>query len=124
MNPIENLGDYNLVRIELQKFGGSRTALYRAIGEEAVRQNAPAIYGKGLKDGARIGMKIGMKKGILLGAGFTIAALGGKKIYDCYKDYREEYDEFDPKLFVGYCGNRAMDAIERIIPSQEPVVVE
>ena len=40
------------------------------------------------------------------------------------KSLFEEYDEFDPKLFAGYCGNKAMEAIGRIIPGQEPVAAE
>ena len=31
-NQIQNLGDYNKVRIDLQKAGGSREKLYQSIG--------------------------------------------------------------------------------------------
>ena len=43
-NPIENLGDYNKVRVDLQKFGGDRDALYKSIGETEVAKAAPTIF--------------------------------------------------------------------------------
>lgn len=40
-NPIENLGDYNDVRIDLQEAGGSKDALYQAIKDAGATEAAP-----------------------------------------------------------------------------------
>ena len=37
-NQIQNLGDYNKVRIDLQKAGGSREKLYQSIGKAEVEK--------------------------------------------------------------------------------------
>ena len=42
-NPIDNLGDYNRVREDLQKVGGSRRELYESIGRKAVERARPKI---------------------------------------------------------------------------------
>ena len=42
-NRIENLGDYNKVRIDLQKAGGDLNVLYGKIGATAVAKVAPAL---------------------------------------------------------------------------------
>ena len=42
-NPIENLGDYNRVREDLQKYNGNREALYKSIGDSAVYKKAPSL---------------------------------------------------------------------------------
>lgn len=46
-NPIENLGDYNKVREELQAVGGSLETLYKRIGDTAVSKAAPKLLLKG-----------------------------------------------------------------------------
>ena len=43
-NPIDNLGDYNKVRIDLQNAGGSKEKLYKDIGDTAVAEAAPVIF--------------------------------------------------------------------------------
>lgn len=53
---IENLGDYNRVRMDLQLFGGDREALYNCVGDIAVEKAFP----KHLLMGAIIGIA-GMK---------------------------------------------------------------
>jgi hypothetical protein len=42
-NPIENLGDYNKVRIDLQNANGSLEKLYKNIGDTAVAKAAPRL---------------------------------------------------------------------------------
>lgn len=42
-NPINNLGDYNKVRIDLQNAGGNRDVLYKKIGETFVAREAPKL---------------------------------------------------------------------------------
>ncbi|MCL2665076.1 MAG: hypothetical protein FWE82_05635 [Defluviitaleaceae bacterium] len=46
-NPINNLGDYNLVRIDLQAEGGSKEELYKSIGDIAVAKAAPILMAVG-----------------------------------------------------------------------------
>ncbi len=41
--PLDNLGDYNLVRDDLKACDGSRDALYKSIGDEAIKKSAPVI---------------------------------------------------------------------------------
>lgn len=42
-NPIENLGDYNEVREDLQAAGGCKETLYNSIGETAVSKATPKL---------------------------------------------------------------------------------
>ena len=42
-NPIENLGDYNVVREALQAAGGSKATLYKRIGDTAVSKATPKL---------------------------------------------------------------------------------
>ena len=44
---IENLGDYNKVRIDLQNAGGNLDILYGKIGATAVAKAAPALLAAG-----------------------------------------------------------------------------
>lgn len=46
-NPIQNLGDYNIVREALQAAGGNKEILYKSIGDTAVAKAAPKIFLKG-----------------------------------------------------------------------------
>ena len=114
MYPTDNLKDYAVIVQDLQNHGGSIDALYHAVGREAVSQNAPRIYQKGFSDGVKVGTKLGLKKAGMYG-GLLICGLlvvdGSRKVYRCYKEYREENDEFDIKDFAGYCGNKAVEPI-------------
>ena len=58
--PLDNLGDYNDVRIDLQKFNGCKDALYKAIGDNAVNQAAPGLLVKGGLGGAVIMASLGV----------------------------------------------------------------
>lgn len=42
-NPIENLGDYNKARIDLQAKNGNLDALYKDVGDTAVAKAAPRL---------------------------------------------------------------------------------
>lgn len=46
-NPIENLGDYNRVRIDLQEKNGDLDALYKDVRDTAVVKAAPGLMLKG-----------------------------------------------------------------------------
>jgi len=48
MSRIENLGDYNKVREELQAVGDNLSALYKKVGDIAVAQNAPKLRLQGV----------------------------------------------------------------------------
>lgn len=50
-NPIENLGDYNRVREDLQAAGGNLAALYKSIGDTAVIKAAPKLLLGGITIG-------------------------------------------------------------------------
>ncbi len=50
-NPIENLGDYNKVREDLQAAGGNLFALYKSIGDTAVIKAAPKLLLEGIAIG-------------------------------------------------------------------------
>lgn len=60
-NPIENLGDYNKVRLDLQKCGGDREKLYGKIGDIAVAKKSPKLLlaGAGIVIGAETLYKLG-----------------------------------------------------------------
>lgn len=56
MSRIENLGDYNDVRIALQNAGGKKEVLYKMIGDAAVAKESPKLLLKGgLIGGAVVG---------------------------------------------------------------------
>lgn len=61
-NPIENLGDYNRVRIDLQAKNGDLDALYKDVGDTAVAKVAPGLILLGAAAG--IGLWNLGKKGI------------------------------------------------------------
>lgn len=42
-NPIENLGDYNRARIDLQAKNGDLDALYKDVGDTAVAKATPGL---------------------------------------------------------------------------------
>lgn len=46
-NLIENLGDYNKAREDLQAAGGSLETLYKSVGDTAVSKAAPKLMFKG-----------------------------------------------------------------------------
>lgn len=45
--PLDNLGDYNKVRIDLQNANGNRELLYKQIGDIAVAKESPYIFAYG-----------------------------------------------------------------------------
>ena len=47
MSPLDNLGDYNIVRDDLHRFGGDAAKLYKNIGDTAIAEKAPALLAKG-----------------------------------------------------------------------------
>ena len=49
--PLDNLGDYNKVRDDLKRMGGSVEKLYKAIGDNAVNKQAPGIFRNGVLTG-------------------------------------------------------------------------
>ena len=84
-NPIQNLGDYNIVREALQAVGGSKDILYRKIGDTAVSKAAPKIF----------------RSGALIGSAITVGLIGtvslGHKGYCLLKD-RKQKIENEPAL--------------------------
>lgn len=85
MSRIENLGDYNDVRIMLQKFGGDKEKLFKAIGDAAVAKESPKLLTKGGIIGGTI---------VLAGGGLIWA---GKKGLAYLKD-RKAKIESEPAL--------------------------
>ncbi len=73
--PLDNLGDYNVVRNALKEANGNADILYQEIGDTAVAKAKPQIF----KDGCLTGTGIG------LGIGFII--FGG---YSYYKNKKNE----------------------------------
>ena len=59
MNPLENLGDYNIVRNDLFNCGGDVDKLYKDIGDTAVAEKTPALLAKGGVIGGVIVLIIG-----------------------------------------------------------------
>lgn len=59
MSRIENLRDYNDVRIMLQKFGGDKEKLIKYIGDIAVAKESPKLLKKGGIIGGGIVLAIG-----------------------------------------------------------------
>lgn len=45
--PLDNLGDYNVARTDLKKFGGDIAKLYDHIGKTAVEKERPYIMAQG-----------------------------------------------------------------------------
>lgn len=45
--PLDNLGDYNIARTDLKKFGGDIAKLYDHIGKTAVEKERPYIMAQG-----------------------------------------------------------------------------
>lgn len=59
MSKLDNLGDYNIVRDDLYKFGGDAAKLYKSIADTAVAEKAPALLIKGGLIGGAIVLGIG-----------------------------------------------------------------
>lgn len=47
MNPLENLGDYNIVRNDLFNCGGDAAKLYKGIADAAIAEKTPELLVKG-----------------------------------------------------------------------------
>lgn len=77
-NRLDNLGDYNVVRNDLQAHGGDVESLYKEIGDTAVAKERPAIK----------------REGQLEGFGYAAIFFGGlyvcKKGYDRFKRWRND----------------------------------
>lgn len=58
-NPIENLGDYNRARIDLQAKNGDLDALYKDVGDTAVAKAAPGLILKGSIIGSAVTILVG-----------------------------------------------------------------
>ena len=61
--PLDNLGDYNVVRDDLKAFGGNAKLLYEEIGKNAVEKEKPGILleggiGGGIVTAAIIGIGV------------------------------------------------------------------
>lgn len=84
-NPINNLGDYNKLRIALQAAGGSKEILYQQIGDTAIAKAAPKLLAKGGVMGAGA---------ILLAFG---TAYGGNRLYKFLIDRKEKLEN-EPAL--------------------------
>ena len=85
MSRIENLGDYNDLRIALQKVGGKKELLYKMIGDAAVAKETPKLLFKGGVIGGTI---------VAVAGG---AVWAGKKGIDFLKD-RKKKIESEPVL--------------------------
>ena len=85
MSRVENLGDYNDVRILLQKFDGDKEKLFKYIGDVAVAKESPKLLAKGGVIGGAI---------ILVSGGIIWA---GTKGYNYLKD-RKKKMEVEPLL--------------------------
>lgn len=60
MSRLDNLGDYNIVRDDLYKFGGDASKLYKSIADTAVAEKTPALLTKGGVIGAAIVLAVGV----------------------------------------------------------------
>lgn len=58
-NPIENLGDYNRMRIDLQAKDGNLDALYEEVGNTAVDKATPGLMFKGGVIGSAVTVLLG-----------------------------------------------------------------
>ena len=89
MSRLDNLGDYNIVRDDLYKFGGDAAKLYKNIADTAVAEKTPAILVKGgLIGGA-----------IILAADFGIrAVVKGVKFMKERKKMLEEKPNLEKQL--------------------------
>ena len=59
MSRLDNLGDYNIVRDDLYKFGGDAAKLYKSIADTAVAEKTPELLVKGGFIGGAIVLVIG-----------------------------------------------------------------
>ena len=80
-NPIENLGDYNKVREDLQAAGGCIETLYKNIGDTAVSKATPGIFLAG---------------SLLTVAGIVVIFIGYKGV--CFLKDRKQKIENEPAL--------------------------
>lgn len=81
-NPIANLGDYNDVRLDLQKCNGNKDLLYKKIGDLRISKDGPKL----------------MAKGAIFGA-FVASTVVGGLVYgiNCYKKRKQAIID-EPKL--------------------------
>ncbi len=68
MDRLENLGDYNIVRMDLQNAGGRKEVLYKMIGDAAVAKKAPEYL--------FMGIVIGVTGVSIINAGFKVVKSG------------------------------------------------
>lgn len=92
MGRLENLGDYNVVRDDLYKFGGDAKKLYKAIGDTAVAKERPNI----LNEGKAEGRVEGAVAAILIGGIMFLIDKGVKTINQKKKD--KKLIENEPEL--------------------------
>ena len=80
-NPIENFGDYNIVRDDLYAAGGSVDTLYKNVGDTAVYKAAPELI-------------------LIGGVSVVVLAIGYKKICKviCFMKDRKQKIENEPCL--------------------------
>ena len=97
MSRIENLGDYNEVRIDLKNFGGNKEALYNSIGKKAVVKAAPKFLALGGLVGAVLGGRI--RSAIWSIRKCDVCIKDRKERSESEADNKEEFDKMlDDKL--------------------------
>ncbi len=83
--PLDNLGDYNVVRNALKEANGNADILFQNIGTTAVAKEKPKIF----KDGCLVGIGIGV--------GICSIMYGGYNYYK-NKKHAKKALETEPKL--------------------------
>ena len=89
MYPLDNLGDYNIVREDLYKHGGDVGKLYKSIGDTAVAEKTLALLAKGVAIGG----------GAVLVLGFGVqAAIKGVRFLEKRKKLIAEKHQQEQEL--------------------------
>lgn len=87
--PLDNLGDYNIVRNDLKEADGNVETLYKNIEAVFIAKARPQIY----KEGCWTGFGIGAGAGV----GICAAIYGGYKYYKYKKDKKKAL-QTEPEL--------------------------
>ena len=112
MGRVENLKDYNKVRIMLQEMDGNLDALIEKIEDDAVKKAAPKLRREGdIRTGAVI-------------AAIAVIGVVGKKCYDSYKAHKEAIENepvinAEVKEAIQACDKVAMKRSVEVLDSQD-----
>lgn len=86
--PLDNLGDYNVVRNALKETNGNAEILFQNIGSTAVAKERPQIFKDGCLTG--IGIGVGICSIIYVGYSYCKNKINEKKALNAEPKLREE----------------------------------